>query len=155
MRVEDVFYCQLSTVYALLITCAVSTVRQDPTRVHATIAIFIAAPPVSIYFFAYSARAFWGGHWIDSVLGRRKYINRGLVFLAVPVWLAMVILTTVPSTAGRFSQASCLGFTVQEVFIGKGIAKGYSALLDGPTIVLCPTAAIAWAVTIVKVRKEI
>ena len=92
-RVEDAFYYQISTVYTLLITCSVSLFQENITRFHASVATFIASSPVSVYFLVYSVRAFWGEHRLDAVLGKKKYINRGMVFFAAAIWISIVVYT--------------------------------------------------------------
>jgi len=147
-RVKDAFYYQISTIYALLITCSASIIQANITRLHATVAITIASSPVSIYFLVYSIRAFWGGHRLDTVLGKNNYLNRGLVFLAVGIWISIIIYTSLRSTEGRFTQGSCGTKTAQEVLFLRG-------LTGAPSIVVLTLAVISWAVSIVLARKDI
>ena len=145
---KDVFYYQISSVYALLITCFVSLIQEDITRFHATIAIFIALSPVSFYFLVYSIRAFWEEHRLDEVLGKEKYLNRGLVFFAAGVWISIVVYTSLESTQRNFAQASCKVLTAQEVF-------GLQGLIGAPSVVIAAIAVTSWIVSIVLARKEI
>jgi hypothetical protein len=147
-RVKDAFYYQMSTIYAILITCCVSLFQANITRLHATVAILIASSPVSIYFLVYSIRAFWGEHRLDTVLGKRNYLNRGMIFLAAGIWIAIVIYTSLKSTLNRFAQASCKTLTAQEVFA----LQGWDG---GPSIIISMIAALSWVVSIVLARKEI
>ena len=146
-RVKDAFYYQMSTVYALLITCSVSLFQGNITRPHATIAIFIASSPVSIYFLVYSIRAFWAGHRLDAVLGKENYLNRGLVFFAMGIWTSIVVYTSLGSTLLRFSQGSCSTVTAQEVFGIEGFV--------GPSSIIGAVAVLSWPVCIIVARKEI
>jgi hypothetical protein len=141
-RVKDVFYYQISTVYALLITCSVSLFQENITRFHATIAIFIASSPVS------SIRAFWGEHRLGTVLGRKEYLNRGLVFLAVGIWISIVVYTSLKSTQNRFAQGSCKVATAQETLGRQGFG-------GAPAIVIAAIAMVSWLISIVLARKEI
>ena len=139
----------MSTVYALLITCSVSLIQENITRLHATVAIFIAFSPVSFYFLVYSIWAFWGTHRLDEVLGKKYYFKRGLVFLAAGIWTTILVYTSLDSTRDRFSQSSCdsQAFTEQIVFI-------YMALfgvLFAPAVVPAPL----WVISIVLARKKI
>ena len=147
-RVKDAFYYQMSTVYALLITCSVSLIQANITRLHATIAIFIALSPVSFYFLVYSIRAFWGNHRLDEVLGRKCYLNRGLVFLAAGIWTTIVIYTPLDSTRNRFTQGCCKIVTAQEML-------GLQGLISVPSIVIAAIALILWVISIVLAKKEI
>ena len=147
-RVKDAFYYQMSTVYALLITCSVSLFQGNITRLHATIAIFIASSPVSIYFLVYSIKAFWGAHLLDAVLGKKDYLNRGLVFLAVGVWISIVIYTSLGSIHDRFAQGSCPAITEQEVL-------GVDGIISAPSICITAVAVLSWTISIVLARKEI
>jgi len=148
-RVKDAFYYQMSTVYALLITCSVSLVQENITRPHATIAIFIAFSPVSFYFLVYSIRAFWGEHRLDSVLGKKKYLNRGLVFFAAGVWISIVVYTSLASTRRHFTQGSCETVTAQEIMLGS-LGLNYF-----PSIITVPITVILWFISILLARKEI
>ena len=105
-RVEDVFHYQMLTIYSLLITCSISLIRQSITQFHATIAIFIASSPVSIHFLLYSARAYWGKHQLDKVLGKENLLNRRLVFVATIIWISTSIYAWLGPTR-RFTQESC------------------------------------------------
>ena len=147
-RVKDAFYYQMSAVYSLLITCSISLIRRSITRFHATIAIFIASSPVSIYFLIYSIRAFWGEHRLDEVLGKKKYLNRGLVFFAAGIWTSIVTYTSLGLTRGHFTQESCFAVTEQEI-----LAKG--GVIDAPPAVIAAIAALSWIISIVLARKEI
>ena len=116
-RVKEAFYYQMSTIYALLITCSISLFQQNITRFHATVASFIASSPVSIYFLFYSIRAFWGERRLNTVLGKKKYLNRGMVFFAAAIWISIIVYTSLKSTQDRFAQRSCETRTMQEIFI--------------------------------------
>ena len=145
---KDAFYYQISTVYALLITCSVSIFQANITLLHATIAIAIASSPASICFLVYSVRAFWGEHRLDTVLGKKNYLNRGLVFLAAGIWISIVIYTSLKSTRGRFTQGSCRTLTAQEIL-------GLRGLIGPGSVITSAVAVISWAVSIVLARKEI
>jgi len=140
----------MSTVYALLITCSVSIIQANISRLHATIAIFIASSPVSIYFLVYSIRAFWGKHSLDEVLGKKCYLNRGMVFFAAGIWTSIVVYTSLDSTRHRFSQGSCSTITAQEVF---GLQW---AMIGGiPYAAIAGVTLLSWVISIVRARKEI
>lgn len=145
-RVKNVFYYQILNVYALLITCLVPLFRGNITRLHASVATFLATSPVLIYFLVYSIRAFWGQHRLDTVLGRERYLNRGLVFFAAGMWIYILIFTSLGSTRDYFAQGSCYTATPQET------------LVYTPIYVLMFTGGISvwlWPVSIVVARKEI
>ena len=145
---KDVFYYQISTVYAILISCCASLFQGNITQPHASIAIAIASSPVSIYFLVYSLRAFWGEHRLDTVLGRRNYINRGLVFLAVGIWtFALVYTLRKPS----FAQAGCHRSRVD------GVDDSNIVEFMFGIVFLYGTAAFPafWLVCIILARKEI
>ena len=118
------------------------------TRLHATVAIFIASSPVSIYFLVYSIRAFWGEHRLDAVLGKKEYLNRGLVFLATGIWTSIVVYTLLKSTREHFSQGSCEFITAQEEL-------GYEGFLAPQSMALEGVAVLSWPIMIVLARKEI
>jgi hypothetical protein len=124
----------------------VSLFQENITRFHATIAIFIASSPVSLYFLVYSIRTFWGEHRLDTVLGRKEYPNRGLVFFAVGIWISIAVYTLLKSTQNRFAQGYCGVITAQEML---GLGGSSSALFIG----IIP--AISWLISIVLARKEI
>ena len=157
-RVEDAFYYQISTVYTLLITCSVSLFQENITRFHASVATFIASSPVSVYFLVYSVRAFWGEHRLDAVLGKKKYINRGMVFFAAAIWISIVVYTLLGSEHNRFTQRSCDTRTMQEIFflvVLNPRTLGPEWLFISPWFILTIIAAFSWFVSIVLARKEI
>ena len=157
-RVEEAFYYQMSNIYALLITCTVSLFQRSIARFHAGVAISIALSPVSLYFLLYSIKAFWGEHRLEAVLGKKEYLNRGLVFFAVASWIAIVVYTSLESTKDNFTQKSCLSGTVQEVSLRGVLNPGEIGLLWfflNPGIFLGIIAALSWFVAIALRRKEI
>ena len=97
------------------------------------------------------------GLFHQSLLGRaparhgsrkENYLNRGLVFLAVGIWIPIAIYTSLRSTGGRFTQGSCMIKTTQRVLALQGF-------IGAPSIVLSTLAVISWSVSIVLARKEI
>ena len=157
-RVKDAFYYQMSTVYALLITCSVSLFQQNITRFHATVAISIAFSPVSLYFLFYSIRAFWGEHRLDAVLGKEKYLNRGMVFFAFGVLICIFVYTSLESTKDRFAQNSCLSGMMRKVSVWGTLNPGEMdslRLFLNPMFSLCTITMCSWFIAIVLARKEI
>ena len=149
-RVKDAFYYQMSTIYALLITCSVSLIQENITRFHTTVAVTIVSSPVSIYFLVYSIRAFWGEHRLDAVLGKKKYLNRGMVFFAAGIWISIVVYTSLGSTRSHFTQESCSIETLGEVFAATALGS------EGMNLqMLVIIAAPLWLISIVLARKEI
>ena len=145
----------MSTVYALLITCSISLYGGKLTQPHATIAIFIASSPVSVYFLVYSIRAFWGNHRLDEVLGRRKYLNRGMVFFAVGIWIAIFVYTSLESMEKNLPQAPCGPITIQQVFNFWITCSGPYWYFCNPWAFVATVAAFSWLVSILSARKEI
>ena len=156
-RVKDVFYCQISIVYALLVTCAASLFQQNITRFHATVAATIASSPVSFYFLFYSIEAFWYNHRLDTVLGKEKYLNRGMVFFAAGMWTSIVVYTSLDSTQNNFTQSSCETETVQEIFVRVVINPqelGFGLLIS-PWFLFTIAALFSWLISIWRARKDI
>jgi len=148
----------MSTVYALLVTCTVSLFRQNVTRFHASVASTIALSPVSFYFLFYSIKAFWGEHRLDTVLGKKKYLNRGMVFFAVAMWFSIIVYTSMESKKNNFTQKSCRSSTMQELFLRvtlNPLEIGLVLILLSPWFVLTIIATFLWFISIVLVRKEI
>jgi hypothetical protein len=146
-RVKNVFYYQILNSYVLLITCAASIFQRDITRLHASVAIFLATSPVLIYFLVYSIRAFWGQHQLDNVLGKEHYLNRGLVFFAVGMWICILAFTSLDSTRAHFVMGICYYvLTVPDMF--GGAIMYFLLFTAGTTVGL-------WPVSIVVARKEI
>jgi len=153
-RVKDAFYYQMSTVYALLITCIVSLSQGNITQPHATVATLIASSPVSVYFLVYSIRAFWGEHRLEEVLGKKKYLNRGLVFIAVVIWVVIFVFTR--NVVGkRFPQASCGNISISGVFRLGFTCSGPYWFLCGPLVPVAIVVALSWLISIFLARKEI
>ena len=139
----------MSTVYALLITCSISLYQGNVTKLHAMIAIFIALSPASIYFLIYSIRAFWGEHRLEGVLGKRKYLNRGMIFFAVGIWIAIFVYTSWKWKG--LAQASCEEEIIWWMYCGP-----YYWFICDPWVGIAPTTvALLWLVSILSARKEI
>ena len=153
-RVKDAFYYQLSTVYALLITCIPSLYQGNVTQPHATVAIAIVSSPVSICFLVYSIRAFWDEHRLEEVLGKRKYLNRGLVFIAVGIWAIIFVYTRKP-TGKPLAQASCGTITLHRVLRFGVIHTGEYWYIWNPWMVVIAVAVPLWLISILSARKEI
>jgi len=116
-RVQEAFWSQILTIYSLLLTCLISTIRGDLTRFHALVVLALVLSPITVYFVAYAIRSFWSTkHRLESLLGRTRYFRRFVVLLAGAGWLAIFIYTYLPTGVDRFSQASCKGRSVMETF---------------------------------------
>ena len=144
----------MSTVYALLITCITSLAQKNIAQPHATIAILIVSSPVSFYFLAYSIRAFWGKHQLDEVLGKKKYLNRGLVFVAAGAWIAISVYTLKPMTK-RWPQASCGITSIYRVLSFGFNCPGLYWFWCNPWAPTAIVGAPSWLISIFLARKEI
>ena len=144
----------MSTVYTLLITCIASLSQKNITQYHAVIAVLIASSPVSICFLAYSIRAFWGKHRLEGVLGKREYLNRGLVFIAAGMWIAVFVYTQ-NAMAKRFSQGSCGAITIHDIFHWWATFTPQEFFTWNPWIIIPIVAVLSWIVSIFLARKEI
>ena len=114
---QEAFWSQILTIYSLLLTCLVSTIRGDLTRFHALVVLALVLSPITIYFVAYAIRSFWSGqHRLESLLGRTRYLRRFIVLLAGAAWLGIFIYAYLPKGVDHFAQASCKGRSVMEFF---------------------------------------
>jgi hypothetical protein len=147
-HVKDAFYFQMSTVYALLITCSVSLFQENITRPHTIIVILITSSPVSFCFLVYSIRAFWGEHRLDTVLGKKNHLNRGLVFFAVGIWFSIVVYASLGSTRNYFAQGSCKAEMAPEL-LGQ---RWFSGVVSAAAAAI---ATVSWLISIVLAREEI
>ena len=163
-RVKEAFYYQMSNVYALLVTCFIFLLQRAITRFHATVAIFIASSPVSIYFLVYSLRSCLGyfktfrtKHRLDTVLGRGQRSNLALVFFAAGIWISIVVYTSLESTRSHFAQESCSAEPIQKIFVKYVVNLKWLglAMLLSPWVDLTIVAAFSWFVSIWLARKEI
>ena len=158
------FWSQTLITYSLLITCATSLLQGNLTRFHSIILISIVCSPVNVYFSGYSIRAFWSSHRLDPVLGKKQYARRGLVFLSIGIWTAILVYAYLPQNHTKFAQDTCRGSSIAEgVFLGAPIIAAVALAIAGPTgifvlflsLLIPVLAAVAWVVAIIRRRKEI
>lgn len=163
-RVKAAFWSQTLITYSLLITCITSLFQGSLSRFHAIILVSIVCSPVNVYFSGYSIRAFWSSHRLDPVLGKKQYARRGLVFLSIGAWIAILVYAYLPSSHTKFAQEACRGSSVAEgFFLGAPFIYAYALVTVGPAGILLLflflmipiLIAIAWVVAIIRRRKEI
>ncbi|KAF7329023.1 hypothetical protein MVEN_02532400 [Mycena venus] len=106
--VESSFFAQLLNVYSLIVAAMVAIAEHNLTKLHSVIALMLAASPLSLYLLAYVLRSLTGRHTrLDKVFGKGKYVNRGVVLLAFPLWIGVLTFTAMPTSIWQFQQAAC------------------------------------------------
>jgi len=99
----------------------------------------------------YSIRAFWGHkHRLDNVLriGKRSHFNRGLVFVAAGIWIAVVVYTSLASGQQKLAQASCNAVNNSTIITVVEVV--------GTMFVFCALVALLpWIVSMCVARKQI
>lgn len=153
-RVKGGFYYQIFTIYALLIACSASLIRADITPLYASISIPMAFPPVLAYFLVYSIRAFRGEHRLSEVLGKKDYINRGMVFFAVGIWVTIVAYISLGLAKDRFAQGSCQILTTPGAFLNEGFNNVPSTAVVIAVVSWLAPIALAVKICLSKDRRE-
>jgi len=106
--VESSFFAQLLNVYSLIVAAIIAIAKHNLTKLHSAVALMLAASPLSLYLLAYVLRSLFGRHTrLDTVFGKNKHLNRGIVLLAFPLWIAVLSFTTMPTSVWHFQQAAC------------------------------------------------
>ncbi|KAJ7916535.1 hypothetical protein B0H13DRAFT_2323322 [Mycena leptocephala] len=107
-EVESSFLAQLLNVYSLIVASMIAIARNHLTKFHSVVALTLASSPLSVYLLFYVIRSLFGIHTrLDKVFGKGKHVNRTMVLLAFPLWLAVLCFTALPSTAWDFQQTAC------------------------------------------------
>ncbi|KAF7297180.1 hypothetical protein MIND_00951100 [Mycena indigotica] len=102
------FFAQLLNIYSQVIAAVVAIGKHDLTKLHSVIALSLAASPLSVYLVFYVLRTLLGRETrLKVVLGEHHYLNRALVLLAVPLWISVLIFSSMPTHIWEFQQAAC------------------------------------------------
>nr|GAT60497.1 predicted protein [Mycena chlorophos] len=157
---EDVtssFFAQLLNVYSQVVAAIVAIAGHNLTRVHSVIALALAASPLSLYLIFYVLRSMLGRMTrLDSVFGQGKYLNRALVLVALPLWIAVLVFTSLPNESWHFQQEACDSIVannrVTHVFFVPFILL---LTLPGFGEVLIGSLVIPWAIAVFRTRKVI
>jgi hypothetical protein len=146
-------------VYSLLLTCAWTLVRQQLTKIHATLALATAGSPLTVCIFVYAVRSVWeGNHRLGPAVGRGRIFPRTIVLMAMGFWIGMFIYVTLPSNLSNFQQEDCEQNNNGIKFF---FALPLLIFVDRPTWMQFLGAlpflltAIAWVVAILLRRREI
>ncbi|KAJ6589109.1 hypothetical protein B0H19DRAFT_1102944 [Mycena capillaripes] len=106
--VKDSFFAQLLNVYSVIVAAMIAIAEHNLTRFHSVVALTLAASPLSLYLLAYVVRSLFGRHTrLDGVFGTGKYLNKFLVLLMLPLWVAVLSFVALPTASWEFQQAAC------------------------------------------------
>ncbi|KAK7683451.1 hypothetical protein QCA50_013283 [Cerrena zonata] len=107
-RAKEAFWSQVLSIYAVLITCAISIFQTSLTRFHAGIAVVLTGSPLTFYLFIYSLMSFWyKKHRLNTIVGEGQLLRRILILIAAAIWISLLIYILVPTTISHFAQESC------------------------------------------------
>ncbi|KAF7297181.1 hypothetical protein MIND_00951200 [Mycena indigotica] len=102
------FFAQLLNVYSLVIAAIVSIAGHNLTKLHSVIALTLASSPLSLYLIFYVVRSMLGKTTrLQAVFGPGMHLNRAMVLLALPLWVSVLVFTTLPTSTWHFNQAAC------------------------------------------------
>ncbi|KAF8502954.1 hypothetical protein BU17DRAFT_58662, partial [Hysterangium stoloniferum] len=105
---KGAIWSQILTAYSILITCAISVIKQQLTRIHAIIAVATASSPSIAYIVVYAIRSMWqNDHRLNSVFGKGHILRRVIVIGVLPIWIALAAYTLLRNHAPHFTQLSC------------------------------------------------
>ncbi|CAK5271134.1 unnamed protein product [Mycena citricolor] len=156
--VTSSFYAQLLNIYSLIIAAIFSIIGHNLTHLHCVIALALAASPLTIYLVLYVLRSLFGKQTrLDVVFGPGHFLNRALVLVGIPLWIAVLVFAALPSATYTFQQAACdsliannhvtiLFFTVFFILF---LRSGFLLILMALTLV------IPWTIAIYRARKSI
>ncbi|KAJ7223023.1 hypothetical protein GGX14DRAFT_426580 [Mycena pura] len=115
--VTSSFFAQLLNVYSLIVAAMISLAGHNLTKLHAVIALTLAASPLSLYLMMYVLRSLLGKQTrLGAVFGPGQYLNRVLVLIVLPLWISVLTFTAMPTSTWTFQQAACdtcVSITVQ------------------------------------------
>jgi hypothetical protein len=110
--VKGAVWSQILWVYSLLLTSGWTALRHHITRIHATLAFFMAASPVTLYIYFYALLSiFKRKHRLDTVIGPGQILARLTMLLSMAlmaVGLAAILMP--PESTSRilvFQQRAC------------------------------------------------
>jgi len=107
-EVEVAFWAQVLSVYSLLLTCGISILKVQLTRIHAILTAATAGSPLNVYIALYAIRSIFGGkHRLAAIVGPKKFIPRTVVLAGVGVWTGVVVYIILPDHLSHFTQTAC------------------------------------------------
>jgi len=156
---KDTFWSQLLSIYALLLTCAWTLIRQQLTRIHAILALATAGSPLTVCIFVYAIRSIWEtDHRLSPAVGKGRLFPRSIVLIAMGFWIGLFIYVTLPSHLSSFQQESCeQGNNVVKYFFALPLLLFVDMPVWSQVLAASPFlfTIIAWVVAIVLRRQEI
>ena len=161
-ELKESFWSQILTVYSLLITCGVSIITHQLTRIHAILATAIAGSPLSLYIVVYTIRSTWGdANRLVHVVGPGQIIPRTIVLIGFVIWIALAIYIILPNHLSNFTQISCDQQTQQvliKYFFFLPIVlfvSGFSPLVQWVLSLPIQLAIFSWIIAIWLRRRQI
>lgn len=159
---RESFWSQILTVYSLLITCGVTIIQRQLTRIHAIIATALAGSPLSLYIAIYAIRSVWGdANRLTPALGPGHVIPRIIVLSALLIWIGLVVYIMLPTHLSYFTQFSCdqqddSGLIKYFFFLPIVLFANHFTLVRQWIVTLpIQIAIIAWTIAILLRRSEI
>jgi hypothetical protein len=105
--VESAFFAQLLNVYSLIVAAIISIAGHNLTKLHSVTALTLAASPLSLYLLMYVVRSLMGKNTrLEAVFGKGKILNRAIVLLMLPLWIGVLVFTSLSTVTWEFQQAS-------------------------------------------------
>ncbi|KAJ7143502.1 hypothetical protein C8R43DRAFT_1014424 [Mycena crocata] len=153
--VKSSFFSQLLNVYSLIIASIISISNRNLTKPHTVVALGLSASPFSAYLIIYVIRSMFGNHnRLGSVFGKGMWLNRVAVLMTFPVWISVLVFSTIPSW--HFQQSAC--DQVVSPHIIRLFFLPFIALFDvfpvAGAILLAPFV-LSWGLAIYLQRREI
>ncbi|KAJ7619502.1 hypothetical protein FB45DRAFT_930943 [Roridomyces roridus] len=156
-EVTSAFFAQLLNVYSLIVAAIIAIAGHTLTKMHGVFALTIAASPLSIYLIFYVIRESFGGQTrLKAVFGTGQYLHRALVLLMVPLWISVLVFTTLPAASWHFQQAAC-NKVIAEGHIIRFFFLPFVSLVEIPEIgaSILGSFVLAWGFAIIRLRKII
>lgn len=156
----EAFYSQILNVYSFIIAAIIAIGKHNLSRLHSAVALSLVGSPLSAYLLIYVIRSLFGRMTRLQrafQVGRGKYLNRALVLMMLPLWLAVLIFTALPESARIFQQAACDSVVASNRILRSFFLPSIVMFEGSPGIgssILAPLA-FAWGVCIFLQRGKI
>ncbi|KAJ7619503.1 hypothetical protein FB45DRAFT_799946 [Roridomyces roridus] len=152
------FYAQLLNVYSLVAAAIIAIAEHNLTKLHSVVVLTLAASPLSIYLVFYVFRELLGKQTrLQAVFGPGQYVNRALVLLMVPMWISVLVFTSLPTITWQFQQAACDSVVANNHIDSLFFLPFIVFFVVFPEIgaIIIGSLVIMWAVAIFRLRKVI
>ncbi|TDL17985.1 hypothetical protein BD410DRAFT_793660 [Rickenella mellea] len=107
-EIVGALYAQMLSSYSLMLSAITAAVAKQLTVFHALIVLNALGSPLALFLTIYALRGIFGkAKRMEVIFGRGKVLNRTLMLIMLPIWMAGLITISIPRSAGWFQQGAC------------------------------------------------